>query len=218
MKHLPIVLIACVALTTAGCQSAYYKTMEMFGRHKRDLLVENVEAARNDQEQAKEQFASALDRFLEVVDWQGGELEAAYRALNDELQDSERAADAVWHEIEDVEDVAADLFAEWEAELDEYTSRDLRRASERALRRTRSEYQQMITAMRQAADRMDPVLDAFGDHVLFLKHNLNARAVASLEGAAVALRGDVARLIEQMEQSIAEANRFIEQMETADGG
>ena len=36
---------------------------------------------------------------------------------------------------------------------------------------------------------MKPVLAAFHDQVLVLKHNLNARAIASLEGTAVTLQG-----------------------------
>ena len=36
--------------------------------------------------------------------------------------------------------------------------------------------------MNAAASRMDPVLIAFRDQVLFMKHSLNARAIAALEG------------------------------------
>jgi hypothetical protein len=59
---------------------------------------------------------------------------------------------------------------------------------------------------------MTPVLSAFKDQVLFLKHNLNARAVASLSDTVKGIEGDVGRLIAEMNASIAEANQFIEQM------
>ena len=56
------------------------------------------------------------------------------------------------------------------------------------------------------------LLAAFNDQVLFLKHNLNARAIASLDSTVLELEGEVTRLIEEMNASIAEANAFIESM------
>src|SRR6187200_3283146 len=76
-----IVLFAVIGLS---CQTAYYETMEQFGYHKRDLLVRDVEKARDAQQEAKEQFKSALDRFTKTLDIQGGELQEKYEALNKE--------------------------------------------------------------------------------------------------------------------------------------
>jgi len=60
--------------------------------------------------------------------------------------------------------------------------------------------------------KIDPVLTAFRDQVLFLKHNLNARALAALQNELDAIQTDVASLIREMEASIAEANAFIDAM------
>jgi len=59
---------------------------------------------------------------------------------------------------------------------------------------------------------MDPVLSAFRDQVLYLKHHLNARAVASLQDELEAIETDVASLVAEMEASITEANTFISSM------
>jgi hypothetical protein len=59
---------------------------------------------------------------------------------------------------------------------------------------------------------MDPVLSVFKDRVLYLKHNLNTRAIASLGTETADLESDVTRLIAEMEQSIAAANAFIAEM------
>jgi hypothetical protein len=56
---------------------------------------------------------------------------------------------------------------------------------------------------------MAPVLAAFKDTVLVLKHDLNAQAVASLQGTVVEIERDVEALIDDMEASIAEADRFV---------
>jgi DNA repair exonuclease SbcCD ATPase subunit len=207
-RYLPLFAAAMIA----GCSSVYYGTLETFGVHKRDVLVDRVEDARDDQEEAKEDFRSALEKFAEVVNVQGGDLEAKYKQLNAEYERCESAASRVRNRIESIEDVAEALFDEWEAELEQYSSRELRSASERQLDDTRDRYRQLIGAMKRAEAKMEPVLVAFHDRVLFLKHNLNAQAIASLQGEVVSLEQDVARLIADMEASIAEANAFIDSM------
>jgi chromosome segregation ATPase len=195
-----------------SCATAYYKTMEAFGVHKRDILVERVEEARDSQEEAGEQFRTALERFRDVVDFEGGELEARYEQLNSEYERSDAKAQEVSQRIASVEKVAEDLFDEWEGELDQYSDDRLRRSSERTLRQTRGKYSDLIAAMRRAESKMPPVLSRLKDQVLFLKHNLNARAIASLEGTAADLQGEVEALLRELEKSIAEANAFIEDL------
>jgi hypothetical protein len=53
------------------------------------------------------------------------------------------------------------------------------------------------------------VLAGFRDQVLFLKHNLNAKAIASLQSNVLAIEDDIAVLIRDMEASIKEADEFI---------
>lgn len=202
-------VLVAMALALGGCESAYYKTMEVFGYHKRDLLVERVEDARDAQEDAKEQFQSALEKFSAVVDFKGGELEERYKELKTEFERSESKAKAVRKRIDDVEGVAEALFREWESELGQYTNERLRRSSEEKLGQTRQSYSQLISAMKRAESKIAPVLAAFRDQVLFLKHNLNAQAVASLREELVSVEADIASLIKEMEASIAEADAFI---------
>lgn len=65
--------------------------------------------------------------------------------------------------------------------------------------------------MRLAESRIEPVLKSFRDQVLFLKHNLNAKAIASLRGELVQVEADTDKLISELEASIAEADRFIKE-------
>lgn len=60
---------------------------------------------------------------------------------------------------------------------------------------------------------MQPVLTAFNDHVLFLKHNLNAQAIASLKGELGSIESNVSKLIKEMEASISQSQRFIKEMQ-----
>lgn len=208
-RFLPLLLIVLVA---CGCKSAYYGTWEKLGWAKRDILVDRVEEARDEQQAAKEQIKTTLERFQDVTNFQGGNLEAKYKKLNGEYEDAKESAEDVRDRIEAVETVANDMFKEWKEELKQYNSDELRRSSEQKLNQTKERYQQLITVMKDAEAKMQPVLVAFNDQVLFLKHNLNAQAIASLQTTATQIEGDVAKLIADMEKSIAEANAFIDEM------
>ena len=204
---------ALVMVWLGAFSSAYYKTMEGFGIEKRDILVDRVEDARDAQDSASEQFASALDRFRSTVSIEGGDLEDIYDRLDGEYERSASEAEAVSSRIDAVESVAEDLFREWEQELEQYSRSDLRRSSASLLNDTRTRYRQLMTAMRKAESSMAPVLTAFRDQTLFLKHNLNARAIGALRNELDSIERDTANLIAQMQKAIAEANAFIESMQ-----
>jgi hypothetical protein len=205
-------LLFVCAIIFGGCSSTYYGAMEKMGFAKREILVDRVEKTRDAQNEAKQQFASALEHFLAVTKADGGELQQKYDSLNREFTRSEARAKDVRDRIAAVEDVAEALFREWKAELKQYSSATLRSESERELDVTRRRYDDLIHVMRRAADRMDPVLATFRDQVLFLKHNLNARALASLSTTNRELEADISRLVADMEASIREAEDFIKAM------
>jgi hypothetical protein len=212
MKH-AIVIIACGLLGLgAGCSSTYYGVMEKVGFAKRDILVDRVDDTRKAQGEAKEQFASALEHFIAVTKVEGGELQRKYNELNREFERSEASAKEVHARIAAVEDVAEALFKEWKKELAQYTNASLRAESQRQLDTTRRRYDDLLRLMRRAASRMDPILATFRDQVLFLKHNLNARAIASLDTTTRTLEADISRLIADMEASIRESEEFIKSL------
>lgn len=213
----PILAVCSVMFFTGGCQSIYYGAMEKIGYHKRDLMVSNVEKARDAQQDAKEQFKSALDRFTKTLNIKGGELQEKYDVLNAEYEESTAKAQAVRDRIASVEDVSTALFEEWENELKEYSSDSLRQNSRKKLNHTRTQYAQLIKAMKRAETTMDPVLATFKDQVLFLKHNLNAQTIASLKSELSTVENNVASLIKEMESSIKEADSFISIMAKENG-
>jgi Protein of unknown function (DUF2959) len=213
-SRMRIIFVGFVWLLIApGCQTAYFGAMEKLGYHKRDLLVSDVQKARDSQEDAKEQFKTAFEQFSTVLNFKGGELQDKYETLNDEYERSENKAQAVHDRIFSVENVSEALFDEWEFELGQYSNASLRRASEQKLEHTRKQYAQLIKAMKRTETKMGPVIAAFKDQVLFLKHNLNAQAIASLKQELVSVEGNISVLIRDMEKSIKEADSFISAMQ-----
>ncbi|MEZ9027666.1 DUF2959 domain-containing protein [Vibrio cyclitrophicus] len=210
MPYLIVIVLSIFTLT--GCQSAYYSAMEQVGYHKRNIMVDRVEDAKESQQDAQEEFSSALEALSSLTNFNGGDLEDMYNQINDKYQDSEKAAQNVSDRIAAIEDVSDALFAEWQSELDLYTSDSLRRSSEQKLRETKSSYQTMLSAMKRAEKKMDPVLNTLRDNTLYLKHNLNASAVGSLQGEFMSLEKDIAYAIEQMNAAIAESDKFLAQL------
>ena len=195
-----------------GCQTTYYTFWEQLGKEKRHLLKEQVEKAQSEQQEATEQFKDVLTRIKDMYGFEGGELEDFYNRLKADYEESEKRADDVRRRIENVEEIATDLFNEWEKEIQEISSSQLRSKSQKSLRATIERYARLQTAMTKAEASMDPVLKRLKDYVLYLKHNLNAQAVGALKGEVDDIEVEVGRLIKDMGKSIDEADLFLKNL------
>jgi len=194
---------------TYNFQHVYYRTKESFGQHKRDLVVVRVEEASDSLQETKIQFLDALERFKSVVHVESGTLEDKYKLLKQQFDFCSMRSEVVANRVRAIEEVSDALFQEWEDELKEYTNRSLRAQSRQQLKLSRQHYTRLIKAMHKAEQKIQPVLGAFRDQVLFLKHNLNANAIAALQQEFLEIALDITQLIQAMEKSISEANHFV---------
>ena len=208
-KLLGILILAAIC---AGCSTVYYNTMEKFGVHKRDIMVDRVKDAQKSQQETKKEFKSALEQFSALVNIKGGDLQKAFDKLNARYEDCSAQAKEVHDRIAAVEDVSGALFKEWKTEIGQYSNAEFRRTSEQQLREAQSQYKELIAAMKKAESKIQPVLTAMHDQVLFLKHNLNARAIASLKDELASVEVKVGDLLKEMEEAINEADAFIKTM------
>lgn len=211
MRNLILVSLLTVLVS---CQSAYYAAWEKVGVEKRDILVDRVEDAKESQEDAQKQFSSALDEFSQLINFNGGELQDVYSKLKDQFEASEESASSVSNRIDKVESVAEALFDEWQDELEKYTNAKLKRESQSKLRDTQRRYKSLVSTMRKAESKMEPVLSALRDNVLYLKHNLNASAVGALQGEFNGIKKEINQLVVEMNKAISESNSFISSMKS----
>jgi len=205
------VIFSLIALTS--CSSAYYSAMEKVGIHKRDIMVDRVADAKESQQEAQQQFKSALEEMTALTNFEGGELEAQYNVIQEQYENSKEAAALVSSRIEKVEDVSEALFDEWEDEIGQISSANLSRQSSVKLKETQRRYQTLIKSMHKAESKMAPVLTALKDNSLFLKHNLNAKAVGALQGEMLSIKKDVSVLIKDMNVAIEQSQKFIDMLE-----
>lgn len=209
-KFQKIALIAMTTVAMLGCQSAYYSAMEKVGVHKRDIMLDRVENAQMAQQDAQQQFKSALDQLSQLINYDGGDLAAQYELVNDQYEASKSSAEEVSDRISAIENVAEALFDEWNDEIQQYASASLKQQSQQKLRKTQRNYQSLIKSMHRAKDRMAPVLSALKDNSLYLKHNLNAQAIGALQGEYKTIKRDVESLVAEMSKAIEQSQQFID--------
>lgn len=216
MNKLCISLFAVVFLggCAAAIQDTYFDMWDKLGVEKREILVDRVEAAQETQQEAQQQFASALDEFSTLINFDGGELEDTYNSLNDQFEASQKSAQEVSSRIDKVQSVAESLFREWESELELISNANLKRDSQRKLKDTQRRYDGLLGSMRKVEKSMGPVLTAFQDNVLYLKHNLNANAIGALQGEFSTIKKDVNALISEMNAAISQSDDFIKTLQT----
>jgi F0F1-type ATP synthase membrane subunit b/b' len=202
-------LTICGFLFLSGCSTAYYSAMEKIGKEKRHILVDDVEKVKDSQTEAQEEFKDALTRIKELYAFDGGDLEMFYDRLKDSYEDCDARADQIEKRINTVEQVASDLFAEWEGEIKQINDARLKASSRQTLSDAKIRYKQLAIAMNKSTQGMYPVLAKLKDYTLYLKHNLNAKAVGSLGGEVLSIEQEVADLIDDMNLSIREADDFI---------
>ena len=206
-------VLALLCLSLLGCESTYYAAMEKVGVHKRDILIDRVAETRDAQKDSQEKFQSALQQLSQLIQFEGGKLQEVYEAMQDEYDVSLAAAEEVSSRISKVESVAEALFDEWETELEQYSSANLKRESAKKLKATERKFNKLLRSMRQAEKKMQPVLTALKDNTLYLKHNLNAQAIGAIKNEYQRIKADVGALISEMNKAIAESDAFIKEME-----
>jgi len=215
LQILRLAAVLAVFAGLTGCASVQYSALEKVGIHKRDILVDRVEDARDAQADTRENLVSAYEELSSLIGHEGGELEKKYEQLSESVDDASDATEELDEQLEAIDRVSADLFEEWEAELDLYTSQNLRADQEKKLGLARRQYSEMRARMQKARDRVDPVMAVLSDNVLFLKHSLNAQALSALRGQAATLENQVDALIRDMQLAIDEADAFISRMRGA---
>lgn len=203
------ILIITALFFLTGCNTVYYKTMEKFGKEKRHILREDVKDVRQSQAKGQREFKDALTTIKELYAFQGGDLEPFYKRLKNNYEDCESRANQIEKRINTVEEVAGDLFKEWEAEIALIQDPAMKTSSQQSYAESKEQYQRLRMVMKESTKGMYPVLARLRDNVMALKHNLNAKAVGVLGGEIASIEQDVEKLIFDMNASVDEAENFL---------
>ncbi|HXH75613.1 MAG TPA: DUF2959 family protein [Bacteriovoracaceae bacterium] len=200
---------SCARMVNKAANKAKYSAWEMVGVEKRDLFKTEIGNVKEEQEESGEAFKDALTRLKEISDFDGGDLEKQHTKLNSSYENAQEEAAEVSASIAKVDQVANDLFVEWEGELKELTTQEYKDKSKKQLNDTKARYKVLHAQLKNSEKKIAPVLAKLKDQVLFLKHNLNAKAIAGLKGETARIQTDIKSLMDEMNQSIKQADDFI---------
>lgn len=200
----------------AGCKStvekwgreAKYSAWDMVGVEKRDLFKKEVEETKDSQKKSGEAVQDALTQLKAMTGFKGGDAEKQYNKYNDAYTKAEKRALELKANIKQVQNIANDLFEEWEKEIEQISTPDLKEKSRTSLNSTKSKYANLEVSLKKSEAKLDPVLKKLKDHVLFLKHNLNAKAFSALTIETVKIQKDIDSLVIDLNKSIAEAEKL----------
>ncbi len=204
-----LLLSSCANPVKKAVNNVKYSAWESVGLEKRDLFKREVSNVKDEQEDTQEAFKDALEQLKEVYAFDGGNLEREYKKLNGAYEEAAEESQEVHARIEKVDQVAKDLFVEWDEEINEIKTSDLRFRSTKQLSQTKERYGDLRRKLVKSEARIGPVLNRLHDQVLFLKHNLNAKAIAGLKVEGSKIESEISRLMKEMESSNKEAEEFI---------
>jgi hypothetical protein len=184
----------------ASCKQRYYTAQGESGNEKRDRLVEQFQKGREEQERAKAQYLATLAAFQAVPDKRG-------EIFKQEFDEAARRTKTISDRIATIEQVSAEMFAEWERELAGMHNGELKNKSLILVRKTRERCGELLGRMRAVEAKAKTVMKAFEDQVLFLEHSRSGGS--SGKATAEKLGGEVKSLVLEIEASTREADAFI---------
>ncbi|MFA5583395.1 MAG: DUF2959 family protein [Bacteriovoracaceae bacterium] len=204
-----ILFSSCTSKIKEGFKDAKYSAYEMIGYEKRDLFRKEVKSVKNNQEDSQEAFEDALEKLQHFYAYDGGKLEREYNKLKKAYENSLEESHDLSQSIQNLDNVAKDLFTEWKKEIKEITNSDLRKKSSKKLRETQVKYGDLYKALKNSEKRISPLLVKINDQVLYLKHNLNAGAIEGLKTEGDRIQKDIESLINEMKEANKKADEFI---------
>lgn len=207
-----ITLGAISLLFLCSCTTVYYKSWELLGREKRDLLSSNIESLKGDQEDAKEEFSDVLERMrLEYVG-EKQSLAETYSDLKSDYDDIKDEVDDVTSRLNRVDALAKALFKEWLVEANEFDSTEYRRKSLAKRGQTMRSFNKYMKSTRKIEAGMNQSLKALQDEVIFLKHNLNSQIVSQFNVKLANIEKDMEKIIVKIEKSIQGTDSYIKEI------
>lgn len=197
----------------SGCQGFYYSTMETLGSHKRDILVDRVKDCADRMDKAKQEFQALNTKLEKITKADISKVDSLYKELNSQSKKCHSKAIDLDRRVNNIRTVGKDLFREWEEELEEYHNETFRRSSEKRMEERRRKYLETVHLLKSAQKYSEPALSSASDYVLFLKHNLNAQALNSLDNEIDTVQQKIKFLVEKMELATDNARNFLVEMD-----
>jgi chromosome segregation ATPase len=203
-------LLLSVCLTGA-CQSSGSSSFLVFGGGDTPQgdLVERVRGAQDEVTEAREDYDAAFTLYQRLTAPQAVELDELSDDFTDSIESCEDRAQDLAERVEGIRGEADTLFTGWNEELTQFSGELLRRKSEAMMLDTQARAQRVMDALERVQTRTQPVLLKLQDYALFFHHNLNARAIATLQDTYKEFDSEFRALQAELGKAEAEIETFL---------
>jgi hypothetical protein len=208
-KNLVLFTLTLLISCASQVRDVKYKTYELVGIEKRDLFKKEINNVKDEQEDSKEAFSDALEKLQHFYSFDVGKIEKEYKKLKSSYEKSQDEAIDLSESITKLDTVAQDLFKEWKNEIGTMENASFKKDSSQKLKETRNKYASLHQKLKNSEKKMKPILSKLKDQVTYLKHNLNASAIAGLKTEGDRIETDMSKLIQEMKEASREADEFI---------
>jgi len=174
--------LVTVTLLAGGCKAFGGSFLLFGGSHTpQEDLVSKARAAERESVETREDFAAAFLSYQRLTAPQALELEKLCDEFEDAVDACENRSEDLDDRIETIRREKEELVKDWTEELEHFTSDAVRKKSAVQMQETDARAQRLLDALEKLQGRMKPVLLKLQDYRLFFDHNLNARAIATLQ-------------------------------------
>lgn len=208
-----LALVSLVSLS-AGCRSSGGSFLVFGGSAApQEELISRVRAAQHEAGEAQEDFTAAFTLYQRITTPQAVELDELADDYADALERCQGRHEELDEHVAAVGAEAEELFAGWNEELTRFSSDTLREKSAAMLADTQARTERVLAALVRVQERMDPLVRKLEDYALFFNHNLNARAIATLEDTYKDFDAEYRALESELASSQQEMAAFLAQFE-----
>lgn len=205
-----LVLSLSLSLLTASCRTSGGSFLIFGGGGMpHEQLVERVRGAQPETAGAREDFGAAFNLYQRLTSPQAVELDSLSDEFTDSIEDCEDRFEDVSERIEAVREESDRLFKGWNEELTRFSNETLRKKSEAMMLDMQARTQRVIAALERVHARIQPVMQKLQDYALFFHHNLNARAIATLQDTYKEFDAESKALQSELDQAKTEVAAFL---------
>lgn len=168
-----ISLLSLLVAPLAACQSSgYMSSVALTGAQSRQHVVEAISEGVTEQGMARDEFVSAGRMLASIQTASEAAASELYSEYLDQIDLCARRVESFEDQIKVVQSGAEELFVDWEAELEQFTSEAIREQSSRRLDAARSGFALLHDELTGVHGQMIASLSTHKDYALYFNHNL----------------------------------------------
>ncbi len=204
----PFASVLSVWLLAAACAGTSERSESV---EQVDELLTRIERVQAETAVAKDSVHAALSELCTLVSpGFKGDAATEFAKFLAASEASEDQAETLRDITEPMQDAADELFQRWTKDMEAFGNSRMRQRSQTRLDETRTRFQSIIGATQAAQIALDAFHDDMRDHALFLRHDLNSAAVASIRTDVRALNEQIQGLDTRFDATTAAARAYVE--------